>query len=138
MRQRRIWPTRRKRGQIAIEGEPITVAPRVALTLALGLHELTTNASKYGALSLPAGRIEVRWRVERPPSEAAMLWIEWRERGGPPVAVPERQGFGTRFIEGSVASELQGAARLDFAPTGLICTMEIPLDSVTPDIDAHQ
>ena len=51
--------------QIAIEGEPITVTPRVALTLALGLHELTTNASKYGALSVPAGRIEVRWRIER-------------------------------------------------------------------------
>ena len=88
------------------------MTPRVALTLALGLHELTTNASKYGALSVPAGRIEVRWRVERRPSQPPMLWIEWRERGGPPVAAPKRQGFGTRFIEGSVASELQGKARL--------------------------
>jgi PAS domain S-box-containing protein len=119
--------------QIAIEGEPITVAPRVALTLALGLHELTTNASKYGALSVPAGRIEVRWQVERPAGEAAMLWIEWRERGGPPVTVPKRQGFGTRFIEGSVASELQGKAKLDYDPAGLICTMQIPLGAVTPD-----
>jgi two-component sensor histidine kinase len=109
------------------------VAPRVALTLALGLHELTTNASKYGALSVPAGRIEVRWQVERPAGEAAMLWIEWRERGGPPVTVPKRQGFGTRFIEGSVASELQGKAKLDYDPAGLICTMQIPLGVVTPD-----
>ena len=121
--------------QIAIEGEPITVTPRVALTLALGLHELTTNASKYGALSVPAGRIEVSWRIERRPSQAPQLWIEWREHGGPPVTVPRRQGFGTRFIEGSVASELQGVARLDYDPAGLVCTMQIPLDAVTADVD---
>jgi PAS domain S-box-containing protein len=123
--------------QIAIEGEPITVAPRVALTLALGLHELTTNATKYGALSVPAGRIEVRWRVERRTEQPPLLWIEWRERGGPPVMVPKRQGFGTRFIEGSVASELQGRARLDYDPAGLVCTMEIPLDAVMPEADSH-
>ena len=102
--------------QIAIEGEPIMVTPRVALTLALGLHELTTNASKYGALSVPAGRIEVRWQIERRPSQRPLLRIEWRERGGPPVRAPERQGFGTRFIMGSVASELQGHAKLDYDP----------------------
>jgi PAS domain S-box-containing protein len=124
--------------QIAIEGEPIMVTPRVALTLALGLHELTTNATKYGALSVPAGRIEVRWQIERQPSQRPLLRIEWRERGGPPVRVPERQGFGTRFIVGSVASELQGHAKLDFNPAGLVCTMEIPLDAVTPDIEAHR
>ena len=66
-----------------------------------------------------------------------MLWIEWRERGGPPVAAPKRQGFGTRFIEGSVASELQGKAQLDYDPAGLVCTMEIPLDAVVPDIDGN-
>ena len=104
------------------------MTPRVALTLALGLHELTTNATKYGALSVPAGRIEVRWRIERQPPQPPLLRIEWRERGGPPVTAPERQGFGTRFIEGSVASELQGKARLDYDPAGLVCTMEIPLD----------
>jgi two-component sensor histidine kinase len=64
-----------------------------------------------------------------------MLRIEWRERGGPRVMVPKRQGFGTRFIEGSVASELQGKATLDYDPAGLVCTMEIPLDAVTPDVD---
>lgn len=123
--------------RIAIGGEPITVTPRVALTLALGLHELTTNAAKYGALSVPAGRIEVSWRVERGGAPLPLLRIEWRERGGPPVAPPERQGFGTRFIEGSVASELQGQARLDFDPAGLTCTMEIPLDSVAPNVVGH-
>jgi len=62
---------------------------------------------------------------------------EWRERGGPMVEVPKRQGFGTRFIEGSVASELQGQAKLDYDPAGLVCTMEIPLDAVVPDIDGN-
>jgi PAS domain S-box-containing protein len=123
--------------QIAIDGEPITVTPRVALTLALGLHELTTNATKYGALSVPAGRIDVGWRIERQSPQPPLLRIEWRERGGPPVTAPERQGFGTRFIEGSVASELQGKARLDYDPAGLVCTMEIPLDSVTSEVDGH-
>jgi two-component sensor histidine kinase len=128
--------SRESQDQIVIEGEAITVAPRVALTLALGLHELTTNAAKYGALSVPAGRIAVNWWVVREPSLPPRLLIEWRERGGPPVTVPARQGFGTRFIEGSVASELQGKARLDYDAAGLVCTMNIPLESVTPDIES--
>src|SRR4051812_16065141 len=86
--------------QIVIDGEPITVAPRVALTLALGPHELTTNASKYGALSVPAGRIEVRWRVERPTSRPPSLWFERRERGGAEGAVAGREGGGKRFYKG--------------------------------------
>jgi PAS domain S-box-containing protein len=122
--------------RIVIDGEPITVTPRVALTLALGLHELTTNAAKYGALSVPEGHIEVRWHVEQRPSLLPLLSIEWRERGGPAVTAPERQGFGTRFIAGSVASEMQGKARLDFNAAGLVCTMEIPLDSVAPELMA--
>jgi PAS domain S-box-containing protein len=114
--------------QIAIEGEDITVKPRVALTLALALHELTTNASKYGALSVPNGQIEVKWSIVRQPSMPPKLWIEWRERNGPEVAAPTRHGFGSRFIEGSVAAELQGTARLDYEPAGLVCTMKIPFD----------
>jgi PAS domain S-box-containing protein len=117
--------------RIAIEGEPLTVTPRVALTLAMALHELTTNAAKYGALSAPAGYISVSWRIERPAGRPALLRIEWVERDGPPVAVPKRQGFGSRFIEGSVASELQGKAVLDYASAGFRCTMDIPFDSAT-------
>jgi two-component sensor histidine kinase len=124
--------------RLTIEGEPLTVTPRVALTLALGLHELSTNASKYGALSVPEGHIAVRWWTEQRPSDRLLLSIEWRERDGPPVSTPERQGFGTRFIAGSVASELQGKARLDFQPGGLVCTMEIPLDMAVPDLPVSQ
>ena len=123
----------RSRDQIVFEGEPLTVTPRVALTLALALHELSTNAAKYGALSVPAGRIEIRWHVQR--SAPAILRIEWRERGGPPVKVPSRRGFGSRFIEGSVAAELQGTAKLDFDAAGLRCTMDIPIEAALLDID---
>jgi len=125
----------RSQDQIAIEGDGITVAPRVALTLALAMHELTTNAAKHGALSLPSGRIGVRWRILRRPSRSPLLWIEWREHGGPPVTLPTRRGFGSRFIEGSVATELQGTARLSFDAAGLCCTMEIPIESATLEIE---
>jgi PAS domain S-box-containing protein len=121
--------------QIAIAGEPITVTPRAALTLALALHELTTNASKYGALSAPVGRIDVCWQIERNAALPPQVRIEWRERGGPPVTPPARQGFGTRFIEGSVAVELQGKAKLDYDPAGLVCTIEIPLDAALVGVE---
>jgi PAS domain S-box-containing protein len=121
--------------RIAIEGDALTVTPRVALTLAMALHELTTNAAKYGALSVPAGLIDVRWHIEGRDTQPALLRIEWIERNGPPVAVPTRQGFGSRFIEGSVASELQGTATLDYDAAGFRCTMNIPLDSAIPDVD---
>jgi two-component sensor histidine kinase len=116
------------RGQerIAIAGDDVTVMPRVALTLAMVFHELTTNAVKYGALSASSGRVAVNWRVVQGASQPALLWIEWRESGGPPVATPTRRGFGSRFIEGSVSAELQGAARLHFDAAGLRCTMEVP------------
>ena len=121
--------------QIQVAGDGITVTPRVALTLALAMHELTTNAAKYGALSVPTGSIEVTWGVQSKPSQPRLLRIEWRERGGPTVTPPERRGFGSRFIEGSVAAELQGTARLDFDPAGVRCIMEIPLEAATAGLD---
>jgi PAS domain S-box-containing protein len=117
--------------RIAIEGEAIMLTPRIALTLALAMHELSTNAAKYGALSVSPGRVEIRWRIARQPGQPQRLAIEWREFEGPPVSTPERRGFGSRFIESSVATELQGKARLDFDPAGLRCTMEIPIEAAT-------
>ncbi len=121
----------RPQGQLSAGGCEVTVSPRAALTLALTFHELTTNATKYGALSRPEGSLELRWRVDRS-AEPARLLIEWTERGGPPVKRPQRKGFGSRFIEGSIASELRGVARLDYAPDGLRCTIDVPLDAAGP------
>jgi PAS domain S-box-containing protein len=119
--------------QIAIEGETVTVSPRTALTMALVLHEMTTNAAKYGALSAPKGRIEIGWRLEPRPPKSPLLHIEWRERNGPPVEAPAKPGFGSRFIQGSVTAELRGSVRMNFNPDGLHCTIDVPLDPAADD-----
>ena len=121
--------------RIVLRGEDLVLRPRAALTLAMAFHELVTNAAKYGALSAAGGRIEIRWQpVEAGGDGRRMLHIEWTEQGGPPVTEPERRGFGSRLIEGSVGAELGGRARLTFAPKGLRCAFDIPLEAVTVDL----
>jgi two-component sensor histidine kinase len=92
------------------------------------LHELTTNAAKYGALSDEAGRVDITWRVATTEGGARRLAMEWRESGGPAVAVPRRKGFGTRLINGGISHELGGTVHLDFDAAGLSCVMNVPLD----------
>jgi two-component sensor histidine kinase len=94
----------------------------MALSIAMALHELATNAAKYGALSNESGRITLAWRVD-----GATLRLEWREHGGPPVTAPTRRGFGTRLIERGLSAELGGEVRLAFEPDGVVCTMVAPL-----------
>ncbi len=119
--------------QLAIQGEAITVSPRMALAMALVLHEMTTNAAKYGALSAPEGRIEIGWRSSSGGPKSPLLHIEWRERNGPPVEAPAKPGFGSRFIQGSVTAELRGSVRMNFNPDGLHCTIDVPLDPAADD-----
>ena len=115
--------------QIALSGESVTLAPRAALTLAMAFHELATNAAKYGALSVPTGRVEIRWDMTWGQSgRPNKLRIDWFEQGGPQVAPPTRRGFGTKFIEASMAFELGGTARIRFEETGVRCTMEVQLE----------
>jgi PAS domain S-box-containing protein len=103
-----------------VEGPPVRLTPKAALALSMALHELCTNAAKYGALSSDCGQVEIVWT--RAGGELAM---NWRERGGPPVSAPTRRGFGTRMIEG-LARDLDGTAQLDFDPAGLICRIRAP------------
>jgi PAS domain S-box-containing protein len=103
-------------GRVAIAGPPVRLPPKLAVTLALALHELCTNATKYGALSVPGGRVAVAWT-----RAGDRLALRWEEKGGPPVAPPGRRGFGTRMIERALAGEEGGGARLDFRPEGLVC-----------------
>lgn len=128
-------PFARGQDRVAIVGEEVTVTPRFALTLAMVFHELTTNAVKYGSLSDTAGKVKVNWRVVSRPAQQPLLSIDWHEREGPPVTEPQRGGFGSRFIEASVAAELHGVARLTFDPTGLRCAIEVPLDRVAEVAD---
>jgi two-component sensor histidine kinase len=93
----------------------------------MAFHELATNAAKYGAYSQPSGRVAVSWSMRR--DGGRRLQIDWSERDGPPVDVPERRGFGTRLIERSIGEDLSGTVAFDYAPAGLRCTIALPLDS---------
>lgn len=103
-------------GRIQVSGPLLRLWPRAALALAMGLHELSTNALKYGALSAGSGQVEIRWEVTQ--GASAQLRLAWTERGGPPVAVPAKRGFGTRLVERSLAQDLGGVAR--------VCASTIP------------
>jgi PAS domain S-box-containing protein len=108
------------------EGEEIALSPRVALTLGMVLHELATNAAKYGALCSQAGRIDIRWMAGQT-AAVPSLRFEWREAGGPAVLEPAQKGFGTRFIERSIVRDLGGELDLRFEHGGLQCRFEFPL-----------
>jgi two-component sensor histidine kinase len=108
--------------QISIEGPSLDVSPKQALALSLAMNELATNAAKYGALSRPSGRVELRWEVQD-----AQLNLSWRETGGPPVVPPARRGFGSRMLEQILGSDLDGQTRLEFAPDGVRCSITAAL-----------
>ncbi len=118
--------------RISIEGETVKVQGAAAESLAMTIHELATNAAKYGAFARPDGAVEVNWRRPQGADAASPLIVEWRERGGPPVSTPARKGFGSTVIESS-ARTLGGRAKLEFAPQGLVCTIEIPADRIAAD-----
>ena len=113
--------------RISRTGPDLEIGPRAALPIVLMLHELATNAVKYGALSNEHGAIDIDWSVAgRPGSE--VFWLVWAEHGGPQVAPPTRQGFGTRLIERGLAGQLGATVTLDYRPEGLRCSLEAPLE----------
>jgi two-component sensor histidine kinase len=93
----------------------------------MALHELATNAVKYGALSTPQGQVRIAWTVI-PAGVHPRLVLTWTESGGPPVSPPTRRGFGSRLIERGLAAELSGEAHIDFQPNGVVCRIEAGLD----------
>jgi PAS domain S-box-containing protein len=114
-----------------VRGPPLLLLPRAAVALAMGLHELATNAAKYGALHVPEGRVSLLWEIDgRSPQT---LFMTWSEQGGPKVAAPCRRSFGSAMIEGALASDLGGTATLYFDPEGVRCVIEAPLDEVAAD-----
>jgi two-component sensor histidine kinase len=114
--------------QIAIEGEDVMLKPEAVQNLGLALHELATNAQKYGSLSEPDGTVSIRWQFCE---EASKLRLTWQERGGPPVRPPERSGFGRAMIETVVSRALEGDVDLSFPAKGVRCVILIPSDQVT-------
>lgn len=112
--------------RFTIEGPELHLGPQAATAMALGLHELATNAAKYGALSTDGGRVALTWTVEGE-DPARRLVLTWRESGGPPVRTPKSRGFGSRLIERGLAAALKAEVRLDFAPAGVALTLAAPL-----------
>ncbi len=105
-----------------ITGPDLRLNPRTAVSVALAVHELATNAVKYGALSNAEGSVSIKWSVD-----GGRLNFEWTEHNGPPVTAPSRRGFGSRMIERALAGELGGKAEMKFAQSGLIFTLDAPL-----------
>ena len=114
---------------ITMEGPSIVLKPEAAQSLGLALHELATNAAKYGALSTPSGRVTIEWR-RLSPAEGYGLELIWTERGGPPVTAPSRRGFGSLVIEQNLARSLNADVELTFAPEGLRCRVRLPLEHI--------
>jgi PAS domain S-box-containing protein len=110
------------KGRVAIEGPQLMLRPKAAMALSLACHELATNAAKYGSLSRPEGRVEVRWTLgpER-------LRLTWSESGGPTVEPPSRRGFGIQAIEKILSYEVAGDIRMEFAPSGFVCDVAMPV-----------
>lgn len=111
-----------QRSRIELMGPPLMLDPKAALAIAMTLHELSTNAVKYGALSDDRGRVRVRWSIAE--MEEDRFTLHWIESDGPIVHPPEQRGFGSRLIERILASELDGRVELRFPPEGVICVIE--------------
>ncbi|MDB5413858.1 MAG: signal transduction histidine kinase [Rubritepida sp.] len=123
-----IAPYRNGEGSVRIEGSPVELSPRAALSLTMVLNELATNAAKYGALSTPGGSLLVAWETAQDSDQT--LSLRWFEQDVPNVVAPMRRGFGTTLIARCVEGELAGKAALAFEPGGLRCRIEVPLASL--------
>ena len=118
--------------RISMEGPNVILSPTFALTVALIVHELATNAAKYGAFSRPAGKLSVHWSLAD-----RILNLYWREAGGPPTVSPTRPGFGLRLLSRAL-DQFSGGVETTFEPEGLICTMKAVLPESTPIIQDDQ
>jgi PAS domain S-box-containing protein len=115
--------------QFTHEGPRVAVRSNTAVSIAMAVHELATNAIKHGAWSTPAGRVKIAWQLRERDGES-QFELEWNEQGGPKVVKPESQGFGTMLIVNALAAERDGQVTLDYEPDGLRCRMSFALGSM--------
>ena len=112
--------------RIVLSGPPVEIPARLAVALGMAIHELTTNAAKHGALSVYGGRVSATWRVTIEATRRT-LDLDWVESGGPPVAPPERSGFGTRLLEMVMPAQVQAKSRIEYAPEGVRVHYQVPM-----------
>ena len=126
-----IMPYRGSRqDRFEVSGPDIRISAQMALAFAMTLHELCTNAVKYGALSKDKGKVTITWSVPGRKNAKPILKFRWSEKGGPPVTPPTSIGFGTKLIERSLASDLGGSVKITFARTGVTCAITASLDNL--------
>ena len=113
-------------GRVAIQGPSLVIPRDMTVPVGMAIHELTTNAVKYGALSVPEGRVDVTIESDGAVPEPRMTLV-WRESGGPPVAPPQRKGFGTLLLNRLLASQLGGEVAIDYRPEGVVARMDVVL-----------
>ncbi len=118
----------RAAGSFLIEGPDCDLLPRQALALSLGLHELAANACRYGALTVPSGRVGIAWDTTTR-DRGRGVHLRWSEEGGPAVDPPQHRGFGSRLIEHALPSDLDGDVQLEFDPAGVRCTIEFVIEN---------
>jgi two-component sensor histidine kinase len=116
----------RRPDRFHLNGEHVAVGHRAGLPFALMIHELATNAAKFGALSTTDGAVDISWLVSEKDGEPCLV-LTWSERGGPQVDAPSRRGFGTRLIERGMSGQVGGVATLTYPPTGLMCNVSVTL-----------
>lgn len=125
-------------GRVKIEGTSLPLGPKAALTLSLIVHELATNAGKYGALSVPEGVVEVKWTQPGADGGGLVLDLVWIEKHGPKVIAPTRRGFGTRLVEMGLSGSSGGSVSIDYAPEGLRCRIVAPLVELMHDDEVDE
>ena len=124
-----LSPYRTGEGRFTVSGPPLVVKSRQALSLSLAIHELATNALKYGALSAKGGGVSITWTSEDHAGGPKFVFV-WREFGGPPVSEPASVGFGSRLISRVLEDDFRGAVEVSYGSTGVICRLTAPLENL--------
>lgn len=126
--RRAMEPFASKDGRVSIKGPDVWLTPKQALAISMALHELATNAAKYGALSNDAGKVRIRWIIAQF-NDSGAIELTWTEEGGPPVCEPTRKGFGTRLIQRNLAHDLGGEATIEYRPQGVVSVIRSPIEN---------
>lgn len=124
-----LGPYRTGEGRFDVSGPPLVVKSRQALALSLAIHELATNALKYGALSVPGGHVSIAWTAEDDRGTGRFAFV-WQELGGPPPSEPASPGFGSRLVSRVLEDDFGGSVEISYGPAGLICRLTAPLGNL--------
>jgi two-component sensor histidine kinase len=124
-----LAPYRGGEGRFTVAGPPLIVKSRQALALSLAIHELATNALKYGALTVASGHVSITWTTEDHEGMKNFVFV-WQEFGGPPASKPAAVGFGSRLISRVLQDDFRGSVEVTYRPTGLVCRLATPVENL--------